>query len=142
MTSRWTKLLTLACCAAGLLVIWSCSPQSRGALPGLRQAQIPMGVRDARGRKVSPRAMRAYKTSKVRAVEKQYIATHVGLSQLPGVVAVRPGYGVVYVYTSRPNAVPKEYEGVLVKALPPEFADGVSEEWVTPDRLPPPGAGD
>lgn len=135
MISRWINLLTLACCAAGLLVSWSCSPQSRGTLPGLRHAQMPMGVRDARGREVSPRAMRAYKTSKVRAIEA-------GLSRLPGVVAVRPGYGAVYVYTSLPNAVPKEYEGLPVRALPPEFADGVSGEWVTPDQLPPPGTGD
>lgn len=29
-----------------------------------------------------------------------------------------------------------------VKALPPEFIDGVSDDWVTPDQLPPLGQGD
>jgi hypothetical protein len=63
------------------------------------------------------------------------------LSQLPGVVTVRPGYGVVYVFTDRPAVVPKELDGIPVKALPPEFMNGVSEDWVTPDQLPPPGRG-
>jgi len=30
---------------------------------------------------------------------------------------------------------------VPVTALPPEFANGLSEEWVTPDQLLPPGQG-
>jgi hypothetical protein len=63
------------------------------------------------------------------------------LSQLPGVVAVRPGYGVVYVFTDRPSLVPKELDGIPVKTLPPEFVNGVSEDWVTPGQLPPPGRG-
>jgi hypothetical protein len=108
----------------------------------LRRAQIPHGVKDARGREIPSRAMRAYKTSQVRSIEKRYTTAHDALSKLPGVVAVRPENGVVYVYTNRPAAVPKEFEGIPVRALPPEFRDGVSDEWVTPDQLPPPGQGD
>ena len=119
----------------------ACAPRPQGDLAALRRAEIPSGISDARGRAVSGRALQAYKTSQVRTVEKQYTTAEHALSQLPGVVAVRPGHGVMYVYTSRPAELPAEFEGTPVKALPPEFANGISEEWVTPDQLPPPGRG-
>ena len=107
----------------------------------LRRAEIPSGVTDARGRAVSSRVLRAYKTSQVSTIEKRYKTAGRALSQLPGVVAVRPGYGVVYVYTSRPAELPADYEGIPIRALPPELMNDVSEEWVTPEQLPPPGQG-
>ncbi len=133
---RYSWLLLL-----GLLLGGACATQPRGDFAALRRAEIPSGLTDTRGRVVSSRALQAYKTSQVRTIEKQYATADHALSQLPGVVAVRPGYGVMYVYTSRPAVLPKEFEGVPVKALPPEFANGISEEWVTPDQLPPPGQG-
>ena len=134
---RWLFGLLIA----GFVSSWSCAVQPTGDLAAIRRADIPRGIKDARGRDVSRRALQAYQTSEVRSFEKQYTATHDALSQLPGVVAVRPGVGVVYVYTTRPAAVPKKFEGVPVTALPPEFANGISEEWVTPDQLAPPGQG-
>lgn len=125
--------------AFGLL--GACAQRPQSDLAALRRADIPSGISDARGRVVSSRALQAYKTSQVRTIEKQYKTADHALSQLPGVVAVRPGSGVMYVYTSRPAALPAEFEGTPVKALPPEFANGISEEWVTPDQLPPPGQG-
>ena len=125
--------------AFGLL--GACAPRSQGDLAALRRAEIPSGISDARGRAVSGRALQAYKTSQVRTIEKQYTTAEHALSQLPGVVAARPGYGVIYVYTSRPTELPAEFEGTPVRALPPEFMNGISEEWVTPDQLPPPGRG-
>lgn len=122
-------------------LLGACAPRPQGDLAALRRAEIPSGITDARGRAVSSRALKAYKTSQVRTVEKQYATADHALSQLPGVVAVRPGYGVVYVYTSRPAALPAEFEGTPIRALPPEFVNGVSEEWVTPDQLPPLGQG-
>ena len=136
-THRWL----LGFLMAGLASSWSCATQPKGDLATIRRADIPRGIKDARGRDVSRRALQAYKTSEVRSFEKQYTTTQHALSQLPGVVAVRPGAGVVYVYTNRPAAVPKEFEGVPVTALPPEFANGISDEWVTPDQLAPPGHG-
>ena len=126
--------------AFGLL--GACAPRPQGDLAALRRAEIPGGISDARGRAVSSRALQAYKTSQVRTIEKQYTTAEHALSQLPGVVAVRPGHGVMYVYTSRPAALPAEFEGTPVRALPPEFMNGISEDWVTPDQLPPPGQGD
>ena len=125
--------------ACGLLV--ACAPRPQGDLAALRRAEIPSGITDTRGRVVSSRALKAYKTSQVRAIEKQYATADHVLSQLPGVVAVRPGYGVVYVYTNRPAELPAEFEGIPIRALPPEFVNGVSEEWVTPEQLPPLGQG-
>ena len=126
----------------GLIVMGACSSQRADRMPGLRGVAVPTDVRDARGRAVSQRALQAYTTSQVRTAERRYGAANQALSQLPGVVSVRPGAGVVYVYTNRPAALPKEYDGVPVKALPPEFIDGVSDDWVTPDQLPPLGQGD
>ena len=128
---------------AGLMLSWSCASHPTGDLAVMRQSAIPLGIKDAQRQEIPRRAVRAYVTSGMhsRGDEKQYATTHSALSKLPGVVAVRPGFGVVYVYTTQPAAVPKEFEGVPVKALPPEFANGVSEEWVTPDQLPPPGQG-
>ena len=111
-------------------------------MPGLRSVAVPTDVRDARGRAVSPRALQAYTTSQVRTAERRYGAAGRALSRLPGVVSVQPDAGVVYVYTHRPAVLPKEYDGMPVKALPPEFIDGVSDDWVTPDQLPPLGQGD
>jgi hypothetical protein len=125
--------------AFGLL--GACAPRPQGDLAALRRAEIPSGLTDARGRDVSGRALKAYKTSQVRTIEKQHTRADHTLSQLPGVVAVRPGHGVVYVYTSRPAELPAEFEGTPIRALPPEFVNGVSEEWVTPDQLPPLGQG-
>ncbi len=119
----------------------ACAPRPQGDLAALRRVEIPSGISDARGRAVSGRALQAYKTSQVRTIEKQYTTAEHALSQLPGVVAVRPGYGVIYVYTSRPTELPAEFEGTPVEALPPEFMNGISEEWVTPDQLPPLGRG-
>lgn len=120
----------------------ACSSQRADGLPDLRGVAVPTDVRDPRGRAVSHRALQAYKTSQVRTAERQYGAAGRALSQLPGVVSVQPGAGVVYVYTHRPAALPKEYDGVPVKALPPEFIGGVSDDWVTPDQLPPLDRGD
>ncbi len=136
-THRWLFGLLIA----GFVSTWSCAAQPKGDLAAIRRADIPRGMKDARGRDVSRRALQAYKTSEVRSFEKQYATTQHALTQLPGVVAVRPGVGVVYVYTTQPAAVPRKFEGVPVTALPPEFANGLSEEWVTPDQLPPPGQG-
>jgi len=125
--------------AFGLL--GACALRPQGDLAALRRAEIPSGITDARGRAVSSRALKAYKTSQVRTIERRYTTADHALSQLPGVVAVRPGSGVVYVYTTRPAELPAEFEGTPIRALPPEFANGVSEEWVTPDQLPPLGQG-
>ena len=125
--------------AFGLL--GACAPRPHGDLAALRRAEIPSGISDARGRAVSGRALRAYKTSQVRTIERQHTTADHTLSQLPGVVAVRPGYGVMYVYTSRPAELPAEFEGTPIRALPPEFVNGISEDWVTPDQLPRPGQG-
>ena len=127
--------------ALGLLLS-ACAKQPQSDFATLRRAEIPTGVTDARGRAVSRRGLQAYKTSQIRSAEKQYTTTNTALSQLPGVVAVRPGYGVVYVYTSQPSALPKEFNGTPVMAMSPEFVNGVSEEWVTPDELPPHVRGD
>ena len=134
---RWLLGLLIA----GFVSSWSCAAQPKGDLAATRRADILGGIKDARGRAVSRRALQAYKTPEVRSFEKQYTTTHDALSQLPGVVAVRPGVGVMYVYMTWPAAVPKKFEGVPVTALPPEFANGISEEWVTPDQLPPPDQG-
>ncbi len=123
----------------GLLSACVQRPQSDFA--ALRRAELPSGITDARGQAVSSRALKAYKTSQVRAAEKRYATAGHALSQLPGVVAVRPGYGVVYVYTSRPAALPAEFEGTPVRAVPPEFVNGIPEGWVTPDQLLPLGQG-
>ncbi len=120
--------------AFGLL--GACAQRPQGDLAALRHAEIPSDITDARGRAVSGRALQAYKTSQVRTAEKQYKTADHALSQLPGVVAVRPGYGVMYVYTSRPAELPAEFEGTPIRALPPEFMNGISEEWVTPEQLP------
>ena len=125
--------------AFGLL--GACAPRLQGDLAALRRAEIPSGISDARGRAVSSRALQAYKTSQVRTAERQYTTADYALSQLPGVIAVRPGDGVVYVYTSRPAELPAEFEGTPIRTLPPEFINGISEEWVTPEQLPPPGQG-
>ena len=122
-------------------LLGACAQRPQADFVALRRADIPSGITDARGRAVSSRALQAYKTSQVRTAEKQYKTADHALSQLPGVVAVRPGYGVMYVYTSRPAALPAEFEGTPVRALPPEFINGISEEWVTPDQLPPLGQG-
>lgn len=119
----------------------ACASRPQGDLAALRRAEIPSGITDARGRAVSSRALKAYKTSQVRTIERRHETADHALSQLPGVVAVRPGYGVVYVYTSRPAELPAEFEGTPIRVLPPEFMNGISEEWVTPDQLPPPGRG-
>ena len=139
--NRQTHRCLLGLLVAGFVSSWSCTTQPKGDLAAIRRADIPRGIKDARGRDVSRRALQAYKTSEVRSVEKRYTTTQHALSELPGVVAVRPGVGVVYVYTTRPAAVPKKFEGVPVTVLPPEFANGLPEEWVTPDQLPPPGQG-
>lgn len=125
-----------------MVVMGACSSQRADGLPDLRGVAVPTDVRDARGRAVSQRALQAYKTSQVRTAERQYGAAGRALSQLPGVVSVQPGAGVVYVYTHHPAALPEEYDGIPVKALPPEFIGGVSDDWVTPDQLPPLGQGD
>ena len=125
-----------------LTVMGACSSQRADRMPGLRSVAVPTDVRDARGRAVSRRALQAYTTSQIRTAERRYGAADQALSRLPGVVSVQPGAGVVYVYTHRPAALPKEYDGMPVKALPPEFIDGVSDDWVTPDQLPPLGQGD
>ena len=138
---RQAQRCLLGLLLAGFVSSWSCAAQPKGDLAALRRADIPRGIKDARGRDVSRRALQAYKTSEIRSFEKQYTTTQHALAQLPGVVAVRPGVGVVYVYTTRPAAVPQEFEGVPVTVLPPEFANGISEEWVTPDQLAPPGQG-
>ena len=122
-------------------ILGACAQRPQGDLAALRRAEIPSGITDARGRAVSSRALKAYKTSQIRTVEKQSATADHALSQLPGVVAVRPGSGVVYVYTSRPAELPAEFEGTPIRTLPPEFVNGISEEWVTPDQLPPPGQG-
>ena len=117
-------------------LLGACAQRPQSDFAALRRADIPSGITDARGRDVSSRALQAYKTSQVRTAERQYTTADHALSQLPGVVAVRPGYGVMYVYTSRPAELPAEFEGTPIKALPPEFINGISEEWVTPDQLP------
>jgi hypothetical protein len=122
-------------------LLGACAQRPQADFAALRRADIPSGITDARGRDVSSRALQAYKTSQVRTAERQYTTADHALSQLPGVVAVRPGDGVVYVYTSRPAELPAEFEGTPIRALPPEFINGISEEWVTPDQLPPPGQG-
>ena len=100
---RWCGWLIM------LGLLGACAPRPQGDLAALRRAEIPSGITDARGRAVSSRALKAYKTSQVRTVEKQYATADHTLSQLPGVVAVRPGSGVVYVYTTRPAELPAEF---------------------------------
>ncbi len=117
-------------------LLGACAPRPQGDLAALRRAEIPSDITDARGRAVSGRALQAYKTSQVRTIERQYTTAEHALSQLPGVVAVRPGYRVVYVYTTRPAELPAKFEGTPIRALPPEFMNGISEDWVTPDQLP------
>ncbi len=122
-------------------LLGACTPRPPGDLAVLRRAEIPSSITDAHGRAVSGRALKAYRTSQIRTIEKQYATADHAPSQLPGVVKVRPGRGVVYVYTTRPAELPTEFEGTPLRALPPEFVNGISEEWVTPDQLPPSGQG-
>lgn len=138
----WVRFAAVLAVLLGTTWLSACASQGPSRSLGLRNVAIPADVRYPRGRGVPHRALQAYNTNQVRAAEKRHAAARHALSQLPGVVAVRPGYGVVYVYTHRPAAVPREYDGLPVKALPPEFIGGLSEEWVTPDQLPPLGQGD
>ena len=81
---------------AGLVSSWSCASHPKGELEAMRQVAIPFGIKNAQGQEVPRRALRAYITSGVHSIgnEKQYTTTHSALSKLPGVVSVRPGYGV------------------------------------------------
>ena len=124
-----------------LALAYGCGPRTHDDLRYLRQTELPADITDSRGRPLSRRGLQAYKTAEVSKIEREYTAVEEALANLPGVVSVRPGYGVVYVYTHRPAELPAEVEGTPVRAIPPELLNGVSDEWVTPEELPPLGGG-
>ncbi len=124
-----------------LALVCGCAPRTHDDMLKLRQAELPTDITDSRGRPVSRRGLQAYKTAQVSKIEREYTAVEQALANLPGVVSVRPGYGLVYVYTHRPAELPAEIDGMRVRAMPPEILNGVSDEWVTPEELPPLGGG-
>jgi len=53
-----------------------------------------------------------------RAVLKVWSRASEELSQIPGVVRVEPGPGVIYVFTDNPTAAPSGFEGTPINVLP------------------------